>query len=93
MQSFETNLMRLAVAQQFLMLAMEVSRDLFGKGYHSLSAIEKGVVDQTLHSAVAGNYQTLTAEFLSRPPAPPTPQFGFVPAVSDTKTPSTGSGS
>lgn len=87
MPAFETNLMRLIAAQNFLWLALQLSRDLFGKPYCTLSVQEKQIVDQQMHSAVSGNYTAMTAELLERPQPAPNTGFGFQhPQTETTKT-------
>jgi hypothetical protein len=44
--SFDTNLLRMIAAELWLWNRLQVARDLFGKGYLSLSVVEKASVDQ-----------------------------------------------
>ncbi len=63
-ESFDTNLLRMIAAELWLSLRLQVARDLFGKGYLSLSAVEKSSVDQVVFATIAADFQTLTPDFL-----------------------------
>lgn len=64
-EKFSDNLMRAIVAQLHLLNGMTAAREMFGKSYFSLGALEKASVDQTVIAMIGGNYQSLTPEFLA----------------------------
>jgi hypothetical protein len=64
-EKFSDNLMRLLVAELHFSNCLAASQHLFDKPYFSLSAVEKGMVDQTVVGHVGGNYQAITPEFLA----------------------------
>jgi hypothetical protein len=64
---FVTNLLRSILANSHLQTTMMISRDMYGKGYFSLSPVEKGVVDQIALSHVAANHNALTRDFFGQP--------------------------
>lgn len=64
-EKFETNLMRMIAAELYFSLAMQASRELYGKNYFSLGVAEKALVDQLVRSSVAANYQAITPELLT----------------------------
>lgn len=72
MSEFETNLMRAQLAVTWFATNLQVSRDLFGKSYLSLSQPERVAVDQATLGFVSANYQAITPEWLAsqqtRPP-------------------------
>jgi hypothetical protein len=70
-KDFDTNLLRFIAAETYVLVSMQVSREMFGKGYFSLSASEKAAVDQTTNTAIGGNYQSLTPQFLGVQPKNP----------------------
>jgi hypothetical protein len=72
---FDTNLMRAQLAATWFSLCLQVARDLFGKGYLSLSAPEKSAVDQIVLAQVGSNYQAITPEWLAAQQA--RPAMGF----------------
>ena len=74
-EKFETNLLRLISAELHLLSGMIAAREMFGKGYFSLGASEKLLVDQTVYSFVAANYQAATPESLKAQTTPA--QVGF----------------
>ena len=62
---FHVNLLRMIAAELHMQTCMNVSREMFGKGYFALGAAEKQTVDQSAFSHIAANYQALTREFLA----------------------------
>ena len=64
-EKFSDNLLRAIAAEVHVLTGLNVAREMFGKGYFSLGVGEKATVDQTVLGMVAGNYQTITAEFLA----------------------------
>jgi hypothetical protein len=68
--SFETNLLRLIAAELHFLSGMTAAREMFGKGYFSLGASEKLLVDQTVYSFVTANYQGATPESLKEQATP-----------------------
>jgi hypothetical protein len=75
MADFDTNLMRAHLAATWFSLCLQTARDLFGKGYLSLSQSEKTAVDQIVLANVGGNYQAITPEWLAAQQA--RPPIGF----------------
>jgi hypothetical protein len=65
MPEFETNLSRAQLAATWFSLCLQVSHDLFGRGYLSLSVPERAALDQLVLNHVAANYQALTPEWLT----------------------------
>jgi hypothetical protein len=63
-EKFETNLLRAISAEIFVLVGMEMAREMFGKSYFALGVGEKGIVDQQAFGMIGGNYNALTAEFL-----------------------------
>jgi hypothetical protein len=88
--TFEINLLRLLNAEISALLVFRASREIFEKGYLSLSVAEKTMVDQAVLGMVGANYQSLTPELLEAQQVPQT-KMGFAPAPS-TPTPGTGTG-
>ncbi|MDE2019730.1 MAG: hypothetical protein KGJ13_05295 [Patescibacteria group bacterium] len=64
-ESFDTNLLRMIAAQQWLSLALQASREFYGKSYTTLSVAEKAVLDQLVFGAMAANYQAITPAWLA----------------------------
>ncbi len=62
--TFDTDLMRLLVAQNWLSISLTASQALFAKAYPALSPSEKVIVDQWVFGQIAGNYQAITPQFL-----------------------------
>jgi hypothetical protein len=65
MPEFDTNLSRAQLAATWFSLCLQVSHDLFDRGYLSLSVPEKFAVDQAVLGHVAALYQTTTPEGLA----------------------------
>ena len=69
---FQTDLLRLLVAQNWVSISLNASTALFGKAYPTLSPAEKVIVDQWVFGQIAGNFQAITPQFLqaqtSQPP-------------------------
>lgn len=61
---FDTDLMRLIVAQNWLTISLSASTALFGKSYPQLSVSEKAIVDQWVFGQISGNFQAITPQFL-----------------------------
>jgi hypothetical protein len=73
---FDTNLLRLLCGQFWSLLSLTASREMFGKGYYSLSAVEKSAVDQAVLNQISANYQAMTPEYLKgTEPAKQAPGF------------------
>jgi len=64
MSEFDTNLLRMIAAELWFSNRLQVARDLFGRGYLSLSPTEKGVVEQTVFGVLGADYNLITAEWL-----------------------------
>jgi hypothetical protein len=64
MSEFDTNLLRMIAAELWFSNRLQVARDLFGKGYLSLSPTEKGAVEQTVFAVLGADYNLITAEWL-----------------------------
>ena len=62
MSEFETNLLRAQLAATWFSLCLQTARDLFGRGYLSLSVPEKIAVDQAVLAHVDANYRTITPD-------------------------------
>jgi hypothetical protein len=63
-ERFQTDLIRLLVAQNWFSLSLSASVALFEKAYPKLSPAEKVIVDQWVFGQIAGNFQAITPEFL-----------------------------
>ena len=63
-EKFPISLLRMVAAELHLQNSPVISREMFDRGYFSLGVGEKIAVDQAALSAVAGNYQAITPEFL-----------------------------
>lgn len=74
---FDTNLLRLLCGQLWSLLSLTGSREMFGKSYYSLSAVEKQAVDQTVLNQIGANFQAMTPEYLKG--ADPKQAAGFQP--------------
>lgn len=74
-ENFDTTLLRLAVASIFASVAVQVRREMFGKGYLALAPAEKTAADQAAIGMVVANFQALTEEgmkkLLGAPPQVP----------------------
>ena len=64
-----TCLLRWISAELYFSLGLQAARDMFEKGYSSLSQIEKIAVDNWVAGVVRANYQSMTPELLA-PPSP-----------------------
>jgi hypothetical protein len=51
-------------AELWLSNRLQVSRDLFGRGYLSLSQSEKTMVEQTVFGVLGADYNLITPEWL-----------------------------
>jgi hypothetical protein len=58
-ETFSENLLRAIAAELHLLCGMTAAREMYGKSYFSLGVAEKAVVDQTVTTMVAGNYQNV----------------------------------
>jgi hypothetical protein len=80
-EKFDENLMRMIAAELHVLSALNVAREMYGKGYFALGAGERAVVDQAVVTMVGANYQAITPQYL----AAQTPQqqmgFGVQPAA------------
>lgn len=70
-EKFETNLLRFIAAETLVSVLIQVSREMFGKSYFSLSAAEKAAVDQTATTTIGANYQQILPQYLGAPPKNP----------------------
>ena len=82
-KEFDTNLLRFIATGTYVSVLMQVSRELFGKSYFSLSASEKTIVDQTANTTIGANYQGVTPQFLGQQAKNP---LGFQAPNSEQKT-------
>jgi hypothetical protein len=64
MSEFDTNLLRMIAAELWLSNRLQVARDLFGRGYLSLSQTEKTAVEQTVFAILGADYNLITPEWL-----------------------------
>ncbi len=64
MNSFDQNLLRMIAAQMYVLVSLQVSRDMFGKAYTALSETERAAVNKVSFDLVSGNYTPLTPDFL-----------------------------
>jgi hypothetical protein len=75
MSEFDTNIIRAQLAVTWFATTLQVSRDLFGKSYLSLSVPERMAVDQMMLGFVSSNFQAITPEWLAAQQA--RPPMGF----------------
>lgn len=68
-EKFETNLLRMIVAELYSSLSLQVSRAMFGKEYFALGVGERATVDQAALAQVTANYQAITPDLLRTTPA------------------------
>jgi hypothetical protein len=66
-EKFGENLMRMIAGELHVLSSLAVAREMFGKGYFSLGAGERAIVDQAVMTMVGANYQAIT------PPIPGCP--------------------
>jgi hypothetical protein len=64
---FDTNLMRLMCASNFFLVSLTASREMYGKSYFALGAMEKQVLDQAVLNSIVGNLQALTPGWFGVP--------------------------
>ena len=64
-ENFDTTLLRLTVASIYASVAMQVGREMFGKGYF-LAPAEKTASDQAALAMVMANFQALTEEGMKK---------------------------
>jgi hypothetical protein len=62
---YQSNLTKFMAAQMHFLIGMQTARELFGKSYFSLGAVEKAAVDKVALDHVAANYHVLTPEYLA----------------------------
>ncbi len=55
-ENFDTNLMRMIAANTSALLLLQISQDLFGKAYLSLSDVERSSVDSAFHNLGSSLY-------------------------------------
>jgi hypothetical protein len=79
---FDTNLLKVIAAELYFSLGLQAAREMYGKSYFSLGLGEKGCVDQAVLTAVSGNYNAITPDFLKNQPTPP---IGFQPPTEKPK--------
>lgn len=63
--NYEANLLRYVSATAYTITSLLAAQQLFGRGYCSLSPIEKAAVDQTVNGLIAGNYHSLTSDYFA----------------------------
>lgn len=63
-EKFETSVMKMIAAELYFLCGMQASREMFGKSYFSLSAVEKAAVDQLVLSGVGVNFRAITPDLL-----------------------------
>ena len=78
-EKFETNVLRMIAASIYSSLCLQTSRELFGKSYYSLGAVEKSAVDKAAFEQMSGNFQAITPGLLATPP--PANPVGFQPST------------
>jgi hypothetical protein len=64
-ETFEQNLLRMIAATLHFHTTLTAAREMFGRSYFSLGIAERAIVDQTVVSNSAGNFQVITPEFLA----------------------------
>lgn len=74
-ENFAINVSRMIAAELHVLTGLFAAREMFAKSYFSLGAGEKAIVDQTIFSMLAGNYQSVTPENLAA--QKPTEPMGF----------------
>jgi len=62
---FSDNLLRAIYAHLHFQSGMLAAREMFGKSYFALGALEKATVDQAVLGMVSANYQHTTPEALA----------------------------
>ena len=67
-EKFETNLLRMIVAELYSSFSLQVARAMFGKEYYALGAGERAAVDQAALAQVTANYQAVTPDLLRSSP-------------------------
>ena len=76
-EQYNHTLLKLLCAETYFVAQMNASREMFGKGYFSLGAVEKQSVDQAVLNSVGAILNLITPEWLGIvSPTPP----GFRPA-------------
>jgi hypothetical protein len=73
---FNQNLLRLLCAESFFLASLNAAREMYGKSYFALGAVEKQALDQMVLNSIGGNYQSLTPDWFGAPTQGPT---GFQP--------------
>jgi hypothetical protein len=76
-EKFDENLMRMIAAELHVLSSLNVAREMFGKGYFSLGAGERAIVDQAVMAMVGGNYQVITPQYLAAQTSQQPLGFGF----------------
>jgi hypothetical protein len=64
-EKFGENLMRMIAGELHVLSSLAVAREMFGKGYFSLGAGERAIVDQAVMTMVGANYQAITPQYLA----------------------------
>jgi hypothetical protein len=80
-EKFSENLLRMIAGELHLLSSLIASREMFGKGYFALGAGERAILDQTLMTMTAGNYQAITPQFLAGQTPPQPMGFGVPPSA------------
>jgi hypothetical protein len=69
---FDTNLLRLVCASNFFLASMTASREMYGKSYFALGAMEKQTLDQAVLNSIVGNFHALVPGWFGAPTPAPT---------------------
>lgn len=65
-EDFLTNIARMIAAELYFSVSMQAAREMYGKSYFALGAVEKVTVDQAVFGSIAANYQAVTPENLKK---------------------------
>lgn len=63
-EAYNHTLLKLLCAETYFVAQMSASREMFGKGYFSLGAVEKQSVDQAVLGSVGAILNLITPEWL-----------------------------
>ena len=62
--AFMRDVMKMIAAELYFLASMQGARELLGKSYFVLSAVEKTAVDQAVLGGIGGNYRQITPAIL-----------------------------
>ena len=65
-EQFETNMIRMIAAELYFLASMTAAREMYGKSYFSLGAVEKAAIDQAVWQSVNGNLEGMTAQLFAK---------------------------